>query len=66
MEMAPQGPVDIRISSLPISTKGMQQYLPPRSEETHFSWVQILTAGWQGKSLPYIPLLGKEVQLSVG
>lgn len=66
MEMAAKGPADTRISSLPISTKGMQQYLPPRSEVTHYSWVQMLTAGWQGKSLPHSPLLGKGVQLSVG
>lgn len=54
-EMAAKGPVCVGISSLPPHQhQGHSAAFAPQKRRNIFSWVQVLTAGWQGRSLSCI------------
>lgn len=64
METVAKGPAHTEISSLPPHQHQghAAAFAPQIRRNPFFSWVQMLIAGWQGKSLFYSPLLGQGVQ----
>ena len=61
MENAAKGPAHAEISSLPPHQHQghAAAFAPQIRRNPFFSWVQMLIAGWQGKSLSHSPLLGQ-------
>lgn len=64
VETATKGPAHAEISSLPPHQHQghAAAFAPQIRRNPFFSWVQMLIAGWQGKSPSHSPLLGQGLQ----